>query len=415
VSYNSFINCTGPARWVGSNGTCDGGATEISAASGGTIQNVSVHHNFSYNSCGFLEIGTYFGDQGKGLFKDSSFHHNVIIDSAWMGLLQVNNTDLENIHFYNNTLIHCPGSPNAGILWIIFTATSSGMEGGQLVPGTVHLTNNLYVLDGVKSYSQLINPAFVTNSNIVASYSGPQDPAYVDFHFANIAGKTAADFDLASADSPAVDAGVDIAGSMLDFFNRARPFGRTTDIGAMEFGSAQLECLPRFPITSTQPLSILAQSFLVSPPPAENIQPPLDLSQKRIKNPFKTALTAPGFSPFETDSFGRRNAARDSDGDGVSNGVDQCSNSILQPTVVIDNCDSGVMNPLSPAGCTLSDDIQSLANSSMNHRQLAERVTPYPNKLLREEALTKSQKDAIQNCVTTPAESPTARFVPDSQ
>jgi hypothetical protein len=42
VSYNKFINCTGPARWVGSNGDCAGGATEISAASGGTIQVVEA-------------------------------------------------------------------------------------------------------------------------------------------------------------------------------------------------------------------------------------------------------------------------------------------------------------------------------------------------------------------------------------
>jgi hypothetical protein len=197
VSYNSFINCEGPADWVGSYGECDGGATEVSAASGGTIENVHVHHNFSYNSCGFFEVASYFGDQGKGLFKDSSFHNNVIVDSAWMGLLQVNNTDLENIHFYNNTLIQHRGSLNQGILWIIFTAESSGMEGGDLEPGTVHLTNNLYVLDGVTpSRDQLIDPAFDTNNNLVVSYSGPGDPKYVDLGFARIEGTAAQDFDL---------------------------------------------------------------------------------------------------------------------------------------------------------------------------------------------------------------------------
>jgi hypothetical protein len=250
VSYNRFVNCTGPARWVGSYGDCDGGATEISAASGGTIQNVHVHHNFSYNSCGFLEVATYFGDQGKGLFKNSSFHNNVIIDSGWMGLLQVNNTDFENIHFYNNTLIQHPGSLNAGLLWIIFTSTSSGMQGGRLVPGTVHLTNNLYVLDGVTSWFRLIDPAFDARNNIVASYSGPKDPSYIDLGFANIAGKAAADFDVVKANSPAVNAGTDLAGNTLDYFNRARPNVRDPDIGAMEFGSIQVECIPRFPAAS---------------------------------------------------------------------------------------------------------------------------------------------------------------------
>lgn len=245
VSYNAFINCTGPARWVGSNGECDGGATEISAASGGTIENVQVHHNFSYNSCGFTEIATYFGEQGKGFFKNSSYHNNLIIDSAWMGLLQVNNTDLENVHFYNNTLIQRPGSLNAGFLWIIFTATSSGVSGGTLVPGTVHLTNNLFILHGVTSWWRLIDPAFDSRNNILLSYSSSRDPNYTDIAFSNIEGNTASDFNLKPY-SPAIDAGLEIPGNALDFFNRVRPIGRAPDIGAMEFGSGQTECLPRF-------------------------------------------------------------------------------------------------------------------------------------------------------------------------
>jgi hypothetical protein len=163
-----------------------------------------------------------------------------------MGLLQVNNTDLENIHFYNNTLIQHKGSINEGILWIIFTAVSSGMKGGRLVPGTVYLTNNLYVLDGVTPWGRLIDPAFVTNNNIVVSYSGPEDVNYVDLGFADITGTYASDFDLVNADSPAVDAGADIVGNILDYFNRKRPNGTAPDIGAMEFGSAQTECIPRF-------------------------------------------------------------------------------------------------------------------------------------------------------------------------
>jgi hypothetical protein len=279
VSYNSFINCTGPARWVGSNGTCDGGATEISAASGGTIENVHVHHNFSYNSCGFTEIASYFGNKGKGLFKDSSYYNNVIVDSAWMGLLQVNNTDLENIHFYNNTLIQRPGSLNAGILWIIFTSTSSGMEGGDLVPGTVHLTNNLYVLDGIfRPRNWLIDQAFDDNNDMFVSYSGPEDAGYVDLGFANIAGTAASDFDLANADSPAVNAGAEIAGNTLDFFNRTRPKGSAPDVGAMEFGSCQAECIPRFPTASGK--TRLIHSRLCSNRPAMPRRGPVDPQRK---------------------------------------------------------------------------------------------------------------------------------------
>jgi hypothetical protein len=251
VSYNMFVNCTGPARWVGSNGDCDGGATEISAASGGTIENVHVHHNLSYNSCGFTEIASYFGDQGKGKFKNSSYHNNVIIDSAWMGLLQVNNTDLENVHFYNNTLIQHPGSHNAGYLWILFTATSSGMQGGELVPGTVFLTNNLFVLDGVApSYYWPIDSKFVTRNNLVVQYMSHSDAGYVDLGFANIAGTSPSDFNLVKANSMAVDAGALVEDNTLDFFNRPRSRGRAPDIGALEFGSTQTDCIPRFPAPS---------------------------------------------------------------------------------------------------------------------------------------------------------------------
>jgi hypothetical protein len=199
-----------------------------------------------------LEVASFFGDEGKGLFRDSSLHNNVIVDSAWMGLLQVNNTDLENIHFYNNTLIQHRGSINEGILWIIFTAESSGMEGGELIPGTVSLTNNLYVLDGVAGWGRLIVPAFAVSNDLVVSYSNTGDPNYVDLGFADISGTAAQDFDLVDPDSPAVDAGVDIAVNPLDFFNRLRPYGSKQDIGALEFGSTQAECIPRFPAVPSQ-------------------------------------------------------------------------------------------------------------------------------------------------------------------
>jgi hypothetical protein len=104
------------------------------------------------------------GDRGKGLFRNSTLHNNLIVDSAWMGLLQVNKADLENIHFYSNTLIRRPGSLNAGILWIIFTSAPSGMSGGWLVPGTVHPTNNLFVPHNIYrpwSWLPLIDPAGV--------------------------------------------------------------------------------------------------------------------------------------------------------------------------------------------------------------------------------------------------------------
>jgi DNA-binding beta-propeller fold protein YncE len=45
--------------------------------------------------------------------------------------------------------------------------------------------------------------------------------------------------------------------------------------------------------------------------------------------------------------------AEDADGDGVLNDEDECPNSALSATVVIDGCDSEVTNTVFPSGCTL--------------------------------------------------------------
>jgi hypothetical protein len=91
------------------------------------------------------------------------------------------------------------------------------MEGGTLVPGTVHLTNNLYALHNIfRIRNWLLDNAFDEHNDIFASYSGPEDPNYADLGFANILGTTPEDFDLMSADSPAVDTGADIPGNTLD-------------------------------------------------------------------------------------------------------------------------------------------------------------------------------------------------------
>ena len=45
----------------------------------------------------------------------------------------------------------------------------------------------------------------------------------------------------------------------------------------------------------------------------------------------------------------------DSDGDGIPDDEDNCPNSDLSDTVVIDGCDSGVANTLLSDGCTIAD------------------------------------------------------------
>jgi len=158
-----------------------------------------------------------------------------------MGLLQVNNTILQNVQFFNDTLVQHPGWANEGILFIIFTDCSSGMCGQDLDPNTVFLTNNLYVLDsGVTPTPDLLHQNFVQSNNLVVI----QDQAAVDLGFTNAAGTKAPDFDLVSASSPAVDAGTAISGNELDYSDRTRPTRSAPDIGAFEYGAAQSECMP---------------------------------------------------------------------------------------------------------------------------------------------------------------------------
>ena len=50
-----------------------------------------------------------------------------------------------------------------------------------------------------------------------------------------------------------------------------------------------------------------------------------------------------------------------SDADGVPDGVDNCIGSDLQPTVIIDGCNSKAGNDLQANGCTVADDVNQCA------------------------------------------------------
>jgi MYXO-CTERM domain-containing protein len=237
VAYNSFVNCSNTAAWTG--GNCDGGATEVTVGSGGSLSGVKVHHNFSYNSCGFFEVSSGFGGT-KGLFSDSEFSYNVMVDSGWMMLLQVNNTDLSNIRWENNTVVQHQGSTNAGMITTVFTATSSGVTGGALAAGAVLLTNNLIVFDGVRAFGNVIDPNVTQTQNLIID-TAEQDPGFV-----NLAGTiNATDFDLVPG-SPAIDTGTVLSHLPVDYLNRAvpDPTSGQTDVGAFEYNSVEVSTPP---------------------------------------------------------------------------------------------------------------------------------------------------------------------------
>jgi hypothetical protein len=88
----------------------------------------------------------------------------------------------------------------------------------------------------------------------------------------------------------------------------------------------------------------------------------------------------------------------DRDDDGVPDTGDQCSNSDLSPTVVIDGCDSGVPNTIFPSGCTFADLIAACAEGARNHGRFVRCVTSLTNDLKQVRIITRQQKSAIQSC-----------------
>jgi hypothetical protein len=162
-----------------------------------------------------------------GNFVDSEFYNNVHVDGGWLMLLQVNNTEMSNVTFTNNTVIQRPDSYNTGMVVTVFDGYSSGTEGGTLDPGEVSMSNNLIIFDGVTSFGDVIDPAITQATNLIINTSD-QDPGLFD-----LTGMTAASFDLVEG-SPAIDVG-SATSYGTDFLDRAVPANGTTDVGAFEF------------------------------------------------------------------------------------------------------------------------------------------------------------------------------------
>jgi hypothetical protein len=216
IAYNSFINCKAEADWQSSGDSVgyDGGATEVAVGQGDTVSNLRVHHNYSYNNCGFFEVS------GFGTFADSEFYYNVSIDSAWAMLLQVNETTLSNIRWENNTFVHHADA---------YTPSIAMIYQAELTPGTVFFNNNIVIFDGANSFMASLDDAMSASNNLIVDH----DPGVV-----NLAGIEGADFDLVSG-SEAIDAGLSVPGHTLDFLNRIVPAGGATDIGAFEYGAEE--------------------------------------------------------------------------------------------------------------------------------------------------------------------------------
>ena len=88
----------------------------------------------------------------------------------------------------------------------------------------------------------------------------------------------------------------------------------------------------------------------------------------------------------------------DSDGDGVADALDQCPTSILDETVVIDGCNSGVANIVMDTGCTITDMIAGCAASARNHGKFVSCVAHLSNDLRKLGVISRNEKGRLQEC-----------------
>ena len=102
--------------------------------------------------------------------------------------------------------------------------------------------------------------------------------------------------------------------------------------------------------------------------------------------------------PAAFDNFRLNIVNLDSDGDGVTDDLDRCPNSILDATVVIDGCDSGVPNTLFADGCTIADLIVICADEAKNHTEFSSCVADLTNRLKKMGVITGAQVGSINNC-----------------
>jgi hypothetical protein len=88
----------------------------------------------------------------------------------------------------------------------------------------------------------------------------------------------------------------------------------------------------------------------------------------------------------------------DSDGDGVPDDVDDCPDSQLSATVVIDGCDTEVPNQLFDDGCTMADLTAQCADHAPNHGSFVRCVAHLTNDWKWDALITGKEKGRIQSC-----------------
>lgn len=236
VCYNRIINYSvvHPNINWGINsygGGADGGAIEIDDA---RIEktNISIHHNYSSDCQGFLEV-TWSDIVKNPKYENFSIHHNVSDDfQQFIALWRGSNCRIE-----NNTIIRRKINENE---WGVFNITQEDSK--NMIRNNIIVTENNVAVFNVGRLKSAVPNSIIENNlywtptgdiNIGLEQPGSQE-IYANPHFINYNNpQDASDFYLTKS-SPAIDAGLNL-GYIVDFNNKMIPNGDKADIGAFEF------------------------------------------------------------------------------------------------------------------------------------------------------------------------------------
>ena len=235
VKYNRIINISvvdPHINWGNGTGGADGGAIEIDDARNEKT-NISIHHNYSRECQGFLEV-TWSDVLANPKYENFSIHHNVSDDyqqfiALWRGA---------NCHIENNTILR--RRQNA-CNWGVFNITQN--NGKNLIQNNIIVVEKDIRIFNVGLGGNDPKPASLIQNNLYFAASGALDigkegpgtaPVYGNPNFINYTtGNKAEDFAIQSG-SPAINKGLSL-GYGSDFIGTAIPQVSVPDIGAFEY------------------------------------------------------------------------------------------------------------------------------------------------------------------------------------
>jgi len=188
--------------------------------------------NFFTRDSGTVQTGLVTMNQAWENTSDVTVRNNIVHMVGW-GNTGINLSNTPNASAYNNTC-YSTGNPNDVVQCVWFNGSAS--------TGTGKAYNNLFYAPNARYKTVVGGESSLPEAggNLVAT-SNP---------FAGGSLANSLDFQLASG-SPAIDRGSTLAGTQLDFLQRARPVGPRPDVGAFEYGASGYASPP--PPVGTQP------------------------------------------------------------------------------------------------------------------------------------------------------------------